>query len=375
MSRRLRLLCDANPMAYGSSSALLSILDHLEAETIALVRDVTAELLGADPAVTRAIAVDVKDPEAVAKAIAGAELDAALVVSNLTNIDVYRRRGLPIFFVDILYWYSARKEHPVWAAAERTYAQAFPGVRERIEALALEKRPRVVGPLIRVVPPRAEAPRGTLVNLGGVRSRFIDPGRAPMFLEWVARILREVEPLLPPGPILVAAGSDALPILERSLPARARAVSLPQPAYLRALADAALFLTAPGLNAIFEALFMGAPLVFLPPQNATQVLQLARYEAAGLVPPGLNLPSLVPALDLPERIEDEGAYTECVLDALRAALRSEDVLAAGVRHVAAQIRALASGEDARQAFRASLGPPGGAVIAGDILRFWRERYS
>ncbi|WP_233561319.1 hypothetical protein [Sorangium cellulosum] len=373
MTQRPRLLCDANPMAYGSSSALLAILEHVDAEAVALVRDVTAELLGADPAITRTIAVDVKDPDAVARALEGEHFDAALVVSNLANIEVYRRRGLPIFFVDILYWYSARKDHAVWTAAQRGYAQAFPGVRERVEALPPAVRPVVVGPLIRTMPPRSKAPQGTLINLGGVRSRFIDPGRAPMFLEWVARILHEVEPLLPPGPILIAAGSDACAVLGPILPPRAKAVSLPQPAYLQALADAALFLTAPGLNAVFEALWLDVPVVFLPPQNATQVLQLARYEAVELVPPGINLPGLVPALDLPERIDDEGAYTERVLAALRTALRSGAVLEAAARHVAMQIREVASREAARRRFRSSLGAPGGAAIASDIHRFWRER--
>jgi hypothetical protein len=189
VTAKMRLLCDANPMAYGSSSALLAILDHLDAEVIALVRDVSGELLGADPAVTRTIAVDVKNPDAVARAIATEIFDAVLVVSNLSNIEVYRRACKPIFFVDILYWYGARKGRAVWSVAERTYAQMFPGVREQIERLPAEWRPTIVGPLIRDMPPRSHAPRDTLVNLGGVRSRFIDPDHASMFLVCVARIL------------------------------------------------------------------------------------------------------------------------------------------------------------------------------------------
>lgn len=372
MTARMRLLCDANPMAYGSSSVLLAILDHLDADVTALVRDVSGELLGADPAVTRTIAVDVKDPDAVARAIATEGFDAALVISNLSNIEVYRQKRMPIFFVDILYWYGAHKEHLVWSIAERTYVQLFPGVRERIEHLPPGQRPTVVGPLIRDVPPRSHAPQGTLVNLGGVRSRFIDPGHAPMFLACVARILRELEPLLPAGPIVVAAGSDACAVLAPLLPPRAHAVSLPQSEYLRTLAGAELFLSAPGLNAIFEALHAGVPFAFLPPQNASQVLQLERYRAAGLVPPGLNLPDIVAALDLPERVGDEGAYTERVLDALRAVVSSEELMRSLVGHVAAQIRELGAGAAARHSFQSSLGPPGGAIIADDIRRYWKE---
>ncbi|AKT38309.1 hypothetical protein [Chondromyces crocatus] len=373
MTRKLQLLCDANPMAYGSSSALLSILDHLDADATALVRDVSAELLGTDPAVRRTLAVDVKDPHAVAAAIADEPLDAALVVSNLTNVEVYLRRGLPVFFVDILYWYTARKDHLVWSAAERTYAQAFPGVKERLQTLPAASRPHLVGPLIRSLPPRSQAPRGTVVNLGGVRSRFIHPDDAPMFLEGIGHLLREAEPLLPEGPVLVAAGADACHVLERVLPPRAKAVCLPQHAYLQALADAALFLTAPGLNAIFEALALDLPLVFLPPQNATQVLQLARYEDAALVPPGLNLPALDPSLPLPHQIDDEGAYTHGVLDSLRRLTRSDGSLRVMAQHLLHQIHTVSARTDARLAFRTALGPKGGAQIADDIHRWWRQR--
>ncbi|EYF04943.1 hypothetical protein [Chondromyces apiculatus] len=372
MSGALRLLCDANPMAYGSSSALLSILDHLDADATALVRDVTAEVLAVDGAVDRTLAVDVKDPAAVDRAIEGRHFDAALVVSNLSCVEVYRQRGIPIFFVDILYWYTARKDHPVWTHAARTYAQAFPGVRERIESLT-SRPPAIVGPLIRTTPARSTVAQGTLVNLGGVRSRFIDPARAPMFIDCVAHILREVEPLLPPGPILVAAGEDACRTLRSRLPPRATAACLPQADYLQALADAALFLSAPGLNAIFEALWRDIPLVFLPPQNATQVLQLARYEAGALVPPGINLPRLDPTLHLPAQIEDEEAYTRCVLDTLQRISRSTDALNAMVHHVADQIHRAPERLEACRAWRASLGEPGGPTLAADIDRWWHER--
>lgn len=375
MSQRMRLLCDANPMAYGSSSALLSILDHLGevADATALVRDVSGELLGRDPAVARTLAVDVKDPAAVEEALASERFDAVLVVSNLSNVALYHRLGLPIFFVDILYWYGADKSHPVFRLAERSYAQAFPGVRERSAHYPPAERPAVVGPLIRATPPRASTPRGTLVNLGGVRSRFITPEQAPMFLKCVADLLHAVAPLLPPGPIRVAAGRDACALIAPLLPARAQAESLPQPAYLRALAEAAVFLSAPGLNAVFEALEVGVPLVFLPPQNATQVLQLERYERASLAAPGLNLPALVPTLSLPPQVADEGAYTAQVLDALRAVVTSDDRTAALVAHVTAQLHELAGRGAARQAFWAGLGPPGGPRVAADLARFWEAR--
>lgn len=375
MGRRLRLLCEANPMAYGSSSALLSILDHLDADVTALVRDVTGEMLGRDPAIGRAVTVDVKDPAAVASALEGLTADAVLVVSNLANVAAYHARGIPVFFVDILYWYSAQKRHPVWDLAERTYAQAFPGVAERLREERHARPPTVVGPLIRPVPSVAREHVGTLVNLGGVRSRFIDANDASPFLALICSVLGAVQPQLPQGPLTVAAGEDAARHARSwGLPA-VDARSLAQREYLERLGEAALVLTAPGLNAVFEALEAERPMVFLPPQNATQVLQLARYEDAGLVPRGLNLTELVPALDRVERVADEGAYTRAVLEALGTVTRSPSLVRWVVAHVTRQIEGVhdPARVGARAAFRASLGPLGGPTIARDIERWWSAR--
>ncbi|MEC9400146.1 MAG: hypothetical protein VX475_21150, partial [Myxococcota bacterium] len=97
-----RLLCDSNPMCYGSSSALLSILEHVDAHVTALASGITLELLSTDPGVDEMLEVEVKSPEEVSRAIEGRSFDAVLVVSNQSNIEVYASRGIPIFFVDIL---------------------------------------------------------------------------------------------------------------------------------------------------------------------------------------------------------------------------------------------------------------------------------
>lgn len=373
MTRRLRLLCEANPMAYGSSSALLAILDPLDAHVTAFVRDVTAELLGADPAVTRAVAVDVKDPRAVAAALDAVDVDAVLVVSNLTNISVYRERGLPIFFVDILYWYGARKDHHVWDDAVATYVQAFPGVTERLAAERHARAPRVVGPLIRPVPAAPNTPGGTLVNLGGVRSRFIGVDASP-YVQIVRHLLRDVRAALPPGAIILASGRDAAAQLADGAPSW-DARSLTQREYMTRLAGADLLVTAPGLNAVFEGLSRDLPVVFLPPQNATQVLQLARYERAGLVAPGLNLTDLAPTLPAVERVDDEEAYTREVVRALEHLASSPHLLRDVAEHIRAQIRRRddATLREARRDFWRALGPPGGGAVAADIHQWWAAR--
>ena len=141
------------------------------------------------------------------------------------------------------------------------------------------------------------------------------------------------------------------------------------------LAASEVLLTAPGLNAVFEALADDRPLVFLPPQNATQVLQLARYERAGIVRPGLNLTDLVPGMERVERVGDEAAYTRAVLDAIAEVAASARLREVVASHVRGQLRTVRSPEAAaaRRAFRDGLGVAGGPSVARAIHAWWGSR--
>ncbi len=370
--RPLRLLCDANPMAYGSSGALLAILDHVDAEAVAMVRPPTDEILSVDPAVRECLAVDVKDARSVAALLDARCFDAALVVANRNNLDLYHERGLPTFFVDCLFWYGGEKEHPVWDSAAGAFVQDFPGVEARVAGLRASRRPTVVGAIIRA-PSRSPERRGTFVNLGGVRSRFIDDAGALPFLAVVREALTSASLLEDDGPVVVACGAAAASALSASLPPRFLPASLSPWSCLRAMARAARVLTAPGLNAVCEALACDVPLAFLPPQNPSQVHQLAVYERAGLVGPGLNLDAIAPEVGAFHLCDDESTATERVRAAL-AAIASDPARRARVAaRVALSAREAASTEraEARRVFWARYGRPGASEVGEFIRRWWR----
>src|SRR5690606_37166131 len=109
--RRLRLFCDTNPMAYGSTASLAAIVAALrvDAEVIAIGRDVSLELLRGSIPAARVIELNVKDAREVAPVVAREKPDAALVISNHSNLHSYASAGVPVFFVDILFWYGEQK--------------------------------------------------------------------------------------------------------------------------------------------------------------------------------------------------------------------------------------------------------------------------
>jgi hypothetical protein len=102
----MRVLCDSNPMAWGSTAALLAVAEQLDVECVAMGGGVTRELLKADPAISSVVDVRVKEVDAVRKVAERVNADAVLVVCNRANLRTYLDLECPLFFVDLLYWYG-----------------------------------------------------------------------------------------------------------------------------------------------------------------------------------------------------------------------------------------------------------------------------
>jgi len=372
--RPMRLLCDANPMAYGSSACLAAILAALEihVDVLAIGRDVSLEFLRASAFDSRVIDVNVKDPREVEAVLLREKPDAALVVANHANLRIYASAAVPVFFVDVLFWYGEHKDEDQWACFERGFAVDFPGVRDRIEALRWRRPPTVVGPLLRELPGRRAGPRGTLVNLGGVRSVFVTPERARAGLAIVANILRAIEHALPSGEVVIACGSDAAEVIRSQLPPSMRVGALSTVEYDTCLQNSALLLTVPGLNAVLEGMAAATPLAFLPALNASQCLQLLRYQRAGVGALGIQLDRHTD-LEIPELVTNEQALSVQVLAALERVASSTSPLQAMADAVQAQLPVVPELTQRRREFVDSLGVPGAKTIATAIVGWWQER--
>jgi hypothetical protein len=352
---------------------MLAVLEHVDAISTALVRDVTAELLARDRAVDRVVHVDNKSPVAVRAAIDATEFDAALVVSNQSNVELYAELGLPIFFVDVLYWCGVRKDQPVWNLAERTFVQRFPGVTERLQSQEYRERPAQVGPLIRRATVHHGELNGTLIQIGGARSRWVRPGENSSFprmvIDWISR-----QNLDWPKPWTLAGGREAGAVArQHPLADQMDIVSYPYDEFLSKLNQSELYVTTPGQGAVFEGLRADVDMLVLPPQNATQVLQLRTYEHAGLVGPGLNLTALDSAFDTSLLDCTEDQLTPEVLRSLRR-IDSHEIAEIVGRHLQHQYKELGKVRSARQEFIEFLGPRGGPVVAQALSRWWGEQW-
>ncbi|WP_160174515.1 hypothetical protein [Archangium violaceum] len=303
-----------------------------------------------------------------------ASADLYLSISNNANIDLALALGLPLVFVDILFWMK-RRVTPAMRQARSYIIENFPGVAGTLSRYGHEiARPRVVGPLISPQP-SLKTRRSTshlLVNYGGAHSPDIVPGKNTCYPSSMTRLVRELLPEVgwSEESVTIAAGARAVERIRKDgAEGLLRVETLPQERYLELLAASRQFLTAPGLNAPFEAFALGVPTSFLPPQNLTQVCQLPVYQEHGLAPRGLNLLELYPEYPIdPQAPEADG--TARVLDLL-ARFDTDPRARETVRMcVATQLRRspleLERQLMAQQDFLRVLGPPGGEEAAAEI---------
>jgi hypothetical protein len=380
MSRTPHIVCDPNPFCYGSISALRAIAAELpDANLTVLASGSVLDQVGT-PLFERVIPCDVKDPEDWASIAPHlGPTDLYLAVSNNTNVPAALELGVPLMFVDILFWMK-RGVTPAMRHAQRYAIERFPGVHEALMRVgAPTAGASLVGPLVVPEAPTASREPGLqlLVNLGGASSPDLEPGENTdypwLMVQLTARVVRALG--LDPKRVLVAMGSEAVRSVRRKGEPPLPIETLDQGAYLAALASAERFLTSPGLNAPFEAFRFGVPTSFLPPQNLTQVCQLVHFQRAVLAPQGSNLPELLPEIPIdPRPLETHG--TAQVLKALRAIEGRPDLQHRIEQQVIDQLQRGPEQQQqqlARQRrFLDRLGEPGGSAVASLVRQCLAE---
>ncbi len=306
----MNVLFDPNPYCFGSTSTMLAIRAALPAEVsvrvlaTGTVLDLCGDLERVDHNVHDPSVLDAR-PELLNWA------DVYVAISNNTNVEVVRRAGIPLVFVDILYWMK-RRETPAMHTADAYIIENYPGVSEKLAILPVSHALRV-GPILQPVERAIKPSIPALVNIGGAASPDLRPG---VNTTYPARIMELVETIRAQRawPSLEVAMGSAAAASVRS-PGATRAVTLTPDAYLSRLGRSEVLLTAPGLNAPMEAFNTGVPVAYLPPQNLTQVFHLRAYVEAGLAPSKLQLEELVPGFSA-DLTKPEAEGTRSVLAAL-----------------------------------------------------------
>ena len=229
------------------------------------------------------------------------ELLSCDVVVNCLNFEMLRMwpiRMPPMVFVDSLAWIWPESMEEL-IRAEAYLVQDFllnsPGSSESWSSL----------PNVMVVPPivsstsvstdrsrRKVQPGRVLVNIAGCRNPILDKNYYSTYADAVisslAAIARQGGDLLADSDlktVVISGNAEVLPgpnTIHWPEHVSCKMQFLEHSEFIQELSICEIFLTSPGLTATLEAVALGVPLRFLPPQNYSQFLILKKYQESGL---------------------------------------------------------------------------------------------
>jgi len=216
-----------------------------------------------------------------------AALRASDVVVSIMNKHVARlagEHGKPCVYVDCLRWMWPEPTVP--STVEHYFIEWFPGVDTRERAWH-DRLPghEIVGPLISRPPiDRPTAPRGVLVNFGGLESYMIEhdrlAGYAAAMIDCIVSALPD-----PSEPVRICLGEhvmdDVVRQLETPVPGSVSLVDLDHRDYFEALDASRILVSSAGMQAMYEAIDRGVPCLALPSQNLSQLLTLRTLHEIG----------------------------------------------------------------------------------------------
>jgi hypothetical protein len=285
------------PYCYGPTSKLISV-----AEDLAHTHRVT--YVGMEPGLSLASkapfvhTIQIKDRDYWNTTARRALGKASCFVTFLDyrSLKIAAEHGIPSIFFDTLLW--LRTEPPPFSDLADLYlAQAYfrPPPASCTQRLS---RFLPVGPVFSkqldqlsgaTIDPKE---RRILVHFGGLRSPTMRPNADRVYVSWIASILRlariDKSSLSMCLPIYMA---DEAASISALLP-KARVLCPGTSDFHACLSSATTLVTVPGLEAVYEAMYSGVPLVFLPPYNGTQVMQMRDYEQLGIAHACLTPPHL-----------------------------------------------------------------------------------
>ncbi len=233
--------------------------------------------------------------------------DVVVSVMNRRMVRLASDHGKRCVYVDTLFWMWQKP--PITEAIERCFVEWFPGAEQHVHewSPALRSPHDVVGPITTPLRERPPAPRGVLVNFGGLSSWIVPrdtmAAYAAAMIDCIGDAVRCGD-----EPVRVCVGrhieADVRAALTREMPDEVEVVDLDHRAYLAALDASRVLVTSPGLGALYESLGRGIPCVLLPSQSLSQLLAVRTLRQRGATT-ALDWDGLLGLRDVPVDREPE----------------------------------------------------------------------
>jgi len=315
----LKVLCDAVPFCFGPVSKIVSVSDHLHAlgADMDLLAFGTSKELGEKAGIFNVVdcnSEDAYDLEKYKCLFEGA--DVFVTVMNPIAAKFALEAKVPVVYIDSLFWMwdSVPKE---FSGIDKYFVQNFFNSKEALANYPFLKNVEFVGPIIDDSLKIQEKKEDfVLVNFGGMESALIQVGINSNYPFVVGGLI--IEELEKSGQKAFICGNDK--VLKKLMKGRKLKNIIvggrSHKEFLELLRRTKLLITTPGLTTTFEAFHYNAPVVFLPPENYSQFLNLKIFRQNDVANDSFHWMDLYKGLDIVPG-EDEKGGVDKVLSCIK----------------------------------------------------------
>ena len=280
------IIITAAPYCYGPTSKALCLAGELQTRH-------RVTYIGGEPGLSLAKAASLDSVIALADRDHWSDvaLDAltrsAVVISSLDSraIRIAASYGVPSVFFDTLLW--LRTEMPAFSELAQSYvAQTFfrapaRAITHDCDSIAM------VGPVfsrsLDTLLATKKHPGGRiLVNFGGLTSPAMLQLADVRYIIWIASVLQRTTIASDQMIVCLPIHLHDLKEMVKSYLPSANITTPSMDEFHDLLCNSLVVVTIPGLESVLEAIYLRKPLVFLPPHNGTQLIQLREYTRAGI---------------------------------------------------------------------------------------------
>lgn len=283
----LEIVVTAAPYCYGPTSKVLCLASELSQFS-------NITFVGAEPGLSLARlakfdrVVSLRDRDDWSEEALDALTESDCLVSALDSRAIrvaweHRKRSV---FIDTLAW--LRETPPPYAQLASAYIVQEFFAPTASTFLGHISNSHFVGPIFSKEldglrkPGSNHCDGSILVNFGGLTSPAMLPNADVEYVSWITDILRRIDVdhirLIICIPVHLRHLSAEI---QRRLP-DSHVVSASLDEFHHHLTKSVALISTPGLETILEAMYLMVPIIFLPPHNGTQSLQLQQYQTLGV---------------------------------------------------------------------------------------------
>lgn len=283
MSKVKTIVCDPEPFCFGPSADIFGICKVLatrkNVKVIVLATKKVLPVFEHEKNVKVILMKYPRDNSKMKKIVESA--DAYVTATNTTNLDLIKSAGIktPVVFIDSLFWYWGHKKN--FFSINQREAELYLAC-NYFNTSKLIKNQEKNFKNLKLIPPiiahkkRAKTKDQLFVNFGGLTSRFTSLKDATRFVDLICKILFHSLRLQERfSKVIVSGNKYAMKkMIEINTAKNIEFLSVDHDKFISILSESKLFLTNPGIHALYEGFASKTPTMGFLPSNLTQALQL-----------------------------------------------------------------------------------------------------